>query len=79
MRLDTSKKTSQMDSVFTSSGNPPAAHTPRLTASESCRKCRWPGFVSPHVLRMPMIGLEISMSVYPIACKSALLSSSCRL
>ena len=33
-----SKKTSQMDIVFISSGNPPAAQTPRFTASESIRK-----------------------------------------
>ena len=37
IRLEMSKNTSQIDIVFTSSGKPPAAQTPRLTASASCR------------------------------------------
>ncbi len=47
------------DNVMTgsSTGNPPACHTPRLTSSTRCLKCEWHGLMSLQVLRIAMTGL----------------------
>jgi hypothetical protein len=39
-----------------SSGNPPALHTPRFTASATCRRCALQLLSSDHELQMPMTG-----------------------
>ena len=39
-----------------SSGKPPALHTPRLTASATCRRCALQLFSSDHELQMPITG-----------------------
>src|SRR3984885_5743967 len=50
-----------------SSGNPPACHTPRFTSSARARKCTWHGFASDHVLTIPTTGLPAkSEPSYPI-------------
>ena len=40
-----------------SSGKPPAAHTPRFTASATCRRCALQLFSSLNELQMPITGL----------------------
>src|SRR5262249_45151933 len=47
---------SPSDIVGNSSGNPPACHTPRLTALASSRKCELQGVSSEKVLAIPMTG-----------------------
>ena len=48
---------SPSEMVGNSSGNPPAAHTPRLTASATVRRCALQLFSSLQELQMPMTGL----------------------
>ena len=43
--------------VGNSSGNPPAAQTPRFTASATVRRCALQLFSSLQELQMPMTGL----------------------
>src|SRR3954453_10008966 len=45
------------DSAGTSSGNPPACHTPRLTSEARSRRCVWHGLISLHVLTTAITGL----------------------
>ena len=45
-----------------SSGHPPAAHTPRFTASATCRRCALQLFSSLNELQMPMTGLPWNAS-----------------
>ena len=48
---------SPSEMVGNSSGNPPAASTPRLTASATMRRCALQLFSSLQELQMPMTGL----------------------
>ena len=48
---------SDSDIAGSSSGNPPADHTPRFTSSTRCLKCVWHGLMSDHVLTIAMTGL----------------------
>ncbi len=50
-------KFSESEIVGTSTGNPPACHTPRLISSARARKCAWHGLISLQVLRIAMTGL----------------------
>ena len=58
---------SQMPMVLKTSGVPPAAYMPALTASTSLSKCICPGMISLNELAMPMIGRSNSHSVKPSA------------
>ena len=49
---------SPSEMVGNSSGNPPAAHTPRFTASATVRRCALQLFSSLQELQMPMTGLS---------------------
>ena len=49
--------TSPSEMVGNSSGNPPAASTPRLTASATVRRCALQLLNSLQELQMPMTGL----------------------
>ena len=48
---------SPSDITGNSIGNPPACHTPRLTAAANCRKCALQCVNSLHVLQIPITGL----------------------
>ena len=50
-------KGSPKEMVGNSSGKPPAAHTPRLTASATCLRWRLQLVSSDHELQMPITGL----------------------
>ena len=50
-------KGSPSEMVGNSSGKPPAAHTPRLTASATCRKCALQLLSSDQELQIPITGL----------------------
>ena len=53
---------SPSEMVGNSSGNPPAAHTPRFTASATVRRWTLQLFSSLHELQMPMTGLPSNTS-----------------
>src|SRR5580658_3166415 len=53
---------SVMENAGISTGNPPACHTPRFTASARSRKCAWHGLISLHVLIMAMTGRPVKSS-----------------
>ncbi len=55
-RLVGLRNTSPSDTVGKSIGNPPAASTPRFTASSSSGKCRWQLLKPEPVLAMPTTG-----------------------
>ena len=48
---------SDNDIAGSSTGNPPADQTPRLTSSTRCLKCVWHGLMSLQVLMMAITGL----------------------
>jgi hypothetical protein len=50
-------KGSDSDMAGSSTGNPPADHTPRLTSSTRCLKCVWQGLRSLQVLMTAITGL----------------------
>ena len=51
-----------------STGKPPACHTPRFTSSARWRMCEWQVLVSLQVLTMPITGLPAKSSrVNPIS------------
>ncbi len=49
-------RTSPSEIVGNSMGNPPALHTPRFTASATCRRCALQVVSSDQELAMPMTG-----------------------
>ena len=49
---------SPSEMVGNSSGKPPAAHTPRFTASATVRRCALQLFSSLQELQMPITGLS---------------------
>jgi hypothetical protein len=48
---------SDSDIAGSSTGKPPAAHTPRLTSSTRSLKWMWQGLMSLQVLRIAITGL----------------------
>ncbi len=57
---------SVMENAGISTGNPPACHTPRFTASARSRRCAWQGLISLQVLMMAITGRPVKSSL-PVA------------
>ena len=53
---------SDSDIAGSSTGNPPACQTPRLTSSARSRKCVWQGLSSLQVFRMAITGRPLYSS-----------------
>ncbi len=66
IRLVGLRKTSPSEIVGNTSGSPPAASTPRFTASISSGKCRWQLLKPERVSAMPITGFDSMSSEYPI-------------
>jgi len=66
MRLVGLRNTSPNEIVGKTSGNPPAARTPRFTASISSGKWRWQLLKPDRVSAMPITGLASISAEYPI-------------
>ena len=60
------RKTSPSETVGNARGNPPAASTPRATASASCGMYRWQLLKSLGEVAMPTIGLASKSLETPI-------------
>src|SRR5262249_25824800 len=68
---------SEIETVLTSSGVPPAARMPSLTDAASSRRCRLQGPISIHVLAIPINGLRRSASEKPAALNIARAPARC--
>ncbi len=61
--VDGLTKGSESDIAGSSTGKPPACHTPRLTSSARCLKCEWHWLISLQVLITAITGLPAKSSL----------------